>query len=127
MVDIGYKLNTMLVIKNIKKLEGTFCHNRGLVRVVDEKDITGNPVYSFHFGPVGDNKGWNKKAEVRMNRNMHEGRGAYELFTMGLGMVSQMWVTPDNLKTQDGLSWEISKSLAKAKVWWETEASPSMK
>jgi hypothetical protein len=47
----------------------------------------------------------------------------YEIFVMGLHLVTRRFVTIDDVKTKNGLASEISKVLAKAEHWWKTEAT----
>ena len=120
MVDID-ELNYMLTIRNIKQIELTFCHNRGLKRVTEVTNSMGEPFYSFQFGPVSDGNGWNKETEVRLKRTM-ERNDRYEIFVMGLQSVSRHSIVQKDINSKDGLVSEISKVLARAKHWWETEA-----
>ena len=117
----------MLTIKGILKLQNVKCQDRQVWIVTESENETGEPYYSFRFKPMLDGKGYNKETEIRLLRNMHEGRGAYELFVMGLGATTSVWVRPSELKTMDSLAYLISKSLSKAKYWWENEASPNYK
>jgi hypothetical protein len=117
----------MLTIKGILKLQNVMCQDRQVWLVTQNENETGEPYYSFRFKPMGDGKGYNKDTEVRLLRNMHEGRGAYELFVMGLGATTRVWVEPSELKTMDSLAYLISKSLGIAKNWWDNEASPNYK
>lgn len=111
----------MLTIRNIKQIELTFCHNRGLKNVTETQNKLGEQFYSFHFGPISDMKDWNKAIEVRLSRDMDRD-GGYRIFVMGLQFVTENNILPSDIKTKDGLVSEISKVLAKAKHWWETEA-----
>jgi hypothetical protein len=111
----------MLTIKNIKELELNFCHQRGLREITETQNKLGEQFYSFHFGPISDGNGWNKETEVRLGRNL-KGKD-YEIFVMGLHLVTRQFVTIDDVKTKGGLASEISKVLAKAEHWWKTEAT----
>ena len=111
----------MLTIKNIKQLELNFCYQRGLREVTETSNRSGDTYYSFLFGPIGDGEDWNKAIEVRLGRKINEGRGAYELFVMGLAEITRVWITIDDIKNKDGLVIEISNVLAKAKHWWKTK------
>jgi hypothetical protein len=111
----------MLTIKNIKQLELNFCHQRGLREITETQNKLGEQFYSFHFGPISDGNGYNKEIEVRLGRNL-KGKD-YEIFVMGLHLVTRRFVTIDDVKTKNGLASEISKVLAKAEHWWKTEAT----
>jgi hypothetical protein len=111
----------MLTIKNIKELELNFCHNRGLKRITETQNKLGEQFYSFHFGPIGDGEGYNKEREVRLGRDVNGGE--YQIFVMGLHLVTRRFITIDDVKTKDGLASEISKVLAKAQWWWENEVT----
>jgi hypothetical protein len=113
----------MLTIKGILKLQNVMCRDRQVWIVTENQNETGQPYYSFRFKPILDNKAYNKETEVRLIREMHEGRGAYELFVMGLGATTRVWVEPNELKTMDSLAYLISKSLGIAKHWWVNECS----
>ncbi len=113
----------MLTIKGILKLQNVKCQDRQVWLVTQNENETGQPYYSFRFKPMLDGKGYNKETEIRLLRNMHEGRGAYELFVMGLGATTRVWVEPSELKTMDSLAYLISKALSKSKNWWENECS----
>ena len=110
----------MLTIRNIKQIELTFCHSRGLREVTETENKMGDKYYSFHFGPVGDGKGWNKAIEVRLKREA-DFDGSYQIFVMGLQLVSENFIKPSDFKNKEGLAREITKVLAKAKHWWETK------
>jgi hypothetical protein len=109
----------MLTIKNIKELELNFCHQRGLREITETQNKLGEQFYSFHFGPISDGKGYNKEIEVRLGRDVNGGE--YQIFVMGLHLVTRHFVTIDDVKTKGGLASEISKILAKAEHWWKTE------
>ena len=109
----------MLTIKNIKQLELNFCHQRGLREITETQNKLGEQFYSFHFGPISDGNGYNKEIEVRLGRDVNGGE--YQIFVMGLHLVTRRFVTIDDVKTKDGLASEISKILAKAEHWWKTE------
>ena len=115
----------MLTIQNIKQIELTFCHSRGLKRVTESQNRMNEQFYSFHFGPISDGNGWNKEIEVRLSRDVKykttNGDGSYQIFVMGLQLVSENFIFPSDIKTKDGLVNEITKVLAKAKHWWETQ------
>lgn len=115
----------MLTIRNIKQIELTFCHSRGLKRVTESQNRMNEQFYSFHFGPISDGNGWNKEIEVRLSRDVKykttNGDGSYQIFVMGLQLVSENFIFPSDIKTKDGLVNEITKVLAKAKHWWETQ------
>jgi hypothetical protein len=113
----------MLTIKGILKLQNVKCQDRQVWIVTENENETGKPYYSFRFKPMLDNKGYNKATEIRLFRDMHEGIGAYEMFVMGLGATTRVWVEPKDLKSMDTLVYLISQSLSKAKWWWENEAS----
>jgi hypothetical protein len=113
----------MLTIKGILKLQNVKCQDRQVWIVTENTNESGQPYYSFRFKPMLDNKAYNKATEVRLIREMHEGRGAYELFVMGLGATTRVWVEPNELKTMDSLAYLISKSLGIAKSWWDNECS----
>jgi hypothetical protein len=113
----------MLTIKGILKLQNVKCQERHIWIVTENENESGQPYYSFRFKPMLDNKAYNKATEVRLIREMHEGRGAYELFVMGLGTTTRVWVEPNELKTMDSLAYLISKSLGIAKSWWDNECS----
>lgn len=117
----------MLTIKGILKLQNVMCQSRQVWLVTQNENETGKPYYSFRFKSIEDGKGYNKETEVRLLRDMDEGRGAYEMFVMGLGATTRVWVRPDDLKTMDSLAYLISKALSKSKNWWDTEASPNYK
>jgi hypothetical protein len=117
----------MLTIKGILKLQNVKCQDRQVWIVTENENETSQPYYSFRFKPMLDNKGYNKATEVRLIREMHEGNGCYELFVMGLGATTRVWVKPEELKTMESLAYLISKSLGTAKWWWDNEASPNMK
>ena len=111
----------MLTIKNIKELELNFCHQRGLREITETQNKLSEQFYSFHFGPISDGMGWNKEIEVRLGRNL-KGKD-YEIFVMGLHLVTRHFVTIDDVKTKGGLASEISKVLAKAEHWWKSDAT----
>ena len=114
----------MLTIRNIKQIELTFCHSRGLREVTETENKMGDKFYSFHFGPISDGNRWNKETEVRLSRDMQTpGGGYYQIFVMGLQMSTRYFVTIDDIKSKDGLVLAISKVLAQAKWWWENEAT----
>jgi len=113
----------MLTIKNIKELELNFCHQRGLREITETTNGLGDHFYCFNFGPISDGKGWNKETEVRLCRDIHIGRGKYQLFSMGLQLVTESWVDINDIKSKGGLASEISKVLAKSQHWWNTEAT----
>ena len=119
MVDIG-ELNYMLTIRNIKQIELTFCHSRGLREVTETENKMGDKYYSFHFGPIGDRKDWGKEIEVRLSRDA-DMDGGYRIFVMGLQLVTENNILPSDFKNKEGLAREITKVLAKAKHWWETK------
>ena len=120
MVDID-ELNYMLTIRNIKEIELTFCHNRGLKRVTEINSKSGERYYSFEFGPIGNGMDWNKPLEVRLSRDV-DMDGGYRIFVMGLQLVTENNILISDVKNKDGLAREISNVLAKAKHWWETDA-----
>ena len=111
----------MLTIKNIKELELNFCYQRGLKRITETQNKLGENFYCFNFGPISDGNGFNKETEVRLGRDINQGH--YQIFVMGLQMSTRNFVTIDDIKSKDGLASEISKVLAKAKWWWENEAT----
>ena len=111
----------MLTIKNIKQLELNFCHQRGLREITETQNKLGEQFYSFHFGPISDGKGYNKEIEVRLGRDINQGE--YQIFVMGLHLVTRRFVTIDDVKTKGGLASEISKILAKAEHWWKNEVT----
>ena len=111
----------MLTIKNIKQLELNFCHSRGLREITETQNKLGEQFYSFHFGPISDGNGYNKEIEVRLGRDVNGGE--YQIFVMGLHLVTRRFVTIDDVKTKDGLASEISKILAKAEHWWKNEVT----
>ena len=111
----------MLTIKNIKQLELNFCNQRGLREITETQNKLGEQFYSFHFGPISDGNGYNKEIEVRLGRDVNGGE--YQIFVMGLHLVTRRFVTIDDVKTKDGLASEISKILAKAEHWWKNEVT----
>jgi len=111
----------MLTIKNIKELELNFCHQRGLREITETQNKLYENFYSFHFGPISDGKGYNKEIEVRLGRDVNGGE--YQIFVMGLHLVTRRFVTIDDVKTKGGLASEISKILAKAEHWWKNEVT----
>ena len=111
----------MLTIKNIKELELNFCHQRGLREITETQNKLGEQFYSFHFGPISDGNGYNKEIEVRLGRDVNGGE--YQIFVMGLHLVTRRFVTIDDVKTKNGLASEISKILAKAEHWWKNEVT----
>jgi len=111
----------MLTIKNIKQLELNFCHQRGLREITETQNKLGEQFYSFHFGPISDGNGYNKEIEVRLGRDINQGE--YQIFVMGLHLVTRRFVTIDDVKTKNGLASEISKILAKAEHWWKNEVT----
>ena len=113
----------MLTIKGILKLQNVKCQDRQVWIVSETQNETGKPYYSIRFKAIENGKGYNKETEVRLIREMHEGIGAYEMFVMGLGATTRVWVEPKDLKSMDTLVYLISQSLSKAKWWWENEAS----
>ncbi len=113
----------MLTIKGILKLQNVKCQDRQVWIVTENTNDTGQPYYSFRFKAIENGKGYNKETEVRLFRNMHEGRGAYELFVMGIAVATTVWVKPEELKDMESLRYLISKSLGTAKWWWENECS----
>lgn len=115
------ELNYMLTIRNIKQIELTFCLSRGLKRVTEITNATGESFYAFNFGPIGNGLNWNKETEVRLKRTM-ERDGSYQIFSMGLQVATERFILPSDIKTKDGLVNEISKVLAKSKHWWETNS-----
>lgn len=116
----------MLTIQNIKKIELTFCHSRGLREVTETENKLGENFYSFHFGQIGDGKGWNKEIEVRLSRDVKykttNGDGSYKIFVMGLQLVTENFILPSDIKSKDGLVKEITTVLDKAKHWWKTKS-----
>jgi hypothetical protein len=119
-VDID-ELNYMLTIRNIKQIELTFCHNRGLREVTETENKMGDKYYCFHFGPIGDGKDWSKEIEVRLSREADRD-GGYRIFVMGLQIVTENNILQSDIKSKDRLVNEITKVLAKAKHWWETKS-----
>ena len=113
----------MLTIKGILKLQNVKCQDRQVWLVTQNENETGTQYYSFRFKPIEDGKGYNKETEVRLIRNLHDGRGAYEMFVMGLGATTRVWVEPKDLKSMDTLAYLISQTLSKSKYWWENECS----
>ena len=111
----------MLTIKNIKELELSFCHNRGLREITETHNKLDEQFYCFHFGPIGDGEGYNKEREVRLGRDANQGE--YQIFVMGLHLATRRFITIDDVKTKGGLASEISKVLAKAQWWWENEVT----
>jgi len=111
----------MLTIKNIKQLELNFCHQRGLREITETQNKLGEQFYSFHFGPISDGNGYNKEIEVRLGRDINQRE--YQIFVMGLHLVTRRFVTIDDVKTKNGLASEISKILAKAEHWWKNEVT----
>jgi len=111
----------MLTIKNIKQLELNFCHQRGLREITETHNKLDEQFYCFHFGPISDGNGYNKETEVRLGRDLNQGE--YQIFVMGLQMATRHFVSIDDIKSKGGLASEISKVLAKAKWWWENEAT----
>ena len=112
----------MLTIQNIKQIELTFCHSRGLREVTETKNKSGEQYYSFHFGPIGDGKEWGKEIEVRLKR-WADFDGSYQIFVMGLQVVTENFIKPSDIKSKDGLILEITKVLTKAQWWWKNEAT----
>ena len=112
----------MLTIRNIKQIELTFCHSRGLREVTETKNKSGEQYYSFHFGPIGDGKEWGKEIEVRLKR-WADFDGSYQIFVMGLQVVTENFIKPSDIKSKDGLILEITKVLTKAQWWWKNEAT----
>ena len=110
----------MLTIRNIKQIELTFCHSRGLREVTETENKLGENFYSFHFGPIGDGKEWGKEIEVRLKREA-DFDGSYQIFVMGLQVVSENFIKPSDFKNKEGLAREITKVLAKAEHWWKTK------
>ena len=108
----------MLTIRNIKQIELTFCHSRGLREVTESRDMLGKYYYSFHFGPIGDGKEWNKEIEVRLSRNVDRD-GGYRIFVMGLQAATENNILPSDIKNKDGLAREITNVLTKAEYWWK--------
>ena len=80
----------------------------------------GEHFYSFHFGPIGDRKDWGKEIEVRLSREADRD-GGYRIFVMGLQLVTENNILLKDIKTKDGLAWEITKVLARAEHWWKTK------
>ena len=117
----------MLTIKGILKLQNVTCQNRQVWIVSESENETGHPYYSIRFKSIGDGKGYYKETEVRLFRNLHQGRGEYELFVMGLAASTRVWVKPEELKSMDSLVNLISKTLVKSKWWWENECSENYK
>ncbi len=117
----------MLTIVGILKLQNIKCQDRQVWIVTENKNETGQPYYSFRFKAIEDGKGYNKETKVRLFRNMHKGRCAYELFVMGLAATTTVWVKPEELKDMKSLAYLISKTLGTAKWWWDNEASPNYK
>ena len=117
----------MLTIKGILKLQNVKCQDRQVWIVTQNENETGQPYYSFRFKEIENGKGYNKATEVRLLRNIQPGRGAYEMFVMGLAATTRVWVTPDDLKSMDALAYLISKALSASKHWWDTEATENMK
>jgi len=113
----------MLTIKGILKLQNVKCQDRQVWIVTENQNETGQPYYSFRFKELENGKGYNKATEVRLIRNIDKGRGAYEMFVMGLAASSRVWVEPKDLKGMDTLAYLISQTLSKAKWWWENECS----
>ena len=109
----------MLTIRNIKQIELTFCHSRGLKSVTEITNDVGEPFYAFNFGPISNGKDWNKETQVRLKRTM-EWDGSYQIFVMGLQVATERFILPSDIKNKEGLVNEISKVLAKSKHWWET-------
>lgn len=117
----------MLTIIGILKLQNIKCQDRQVWIVTENKNEIGQQYYSIRFKAMDDGKGFNKETEVRLIRNIHEGRGAYELFVMGLAAATQIWVKPEDLKSMDTLAYLISQTLAKSKWWWDNEAGENYK
>jgi hypothetical protein len=113
----------MLTIKGILKLQNIKCQDRQIWIVTENSNESGQSYYSFRFKPMLDNKAYNKATEVRLFRDMHEGRGAYEMFVMGIAVATTVWVKPEELKSMDSLAYLISKVLSKSKNWWDNECS----
>ena len=113
----------MLTIKGILKLQNVKCQDRQVWIVTESENETGQQYYSIRFKSMGDGKGYNKETEVRLIRNIHQGRGEYELFVMGLAASTRVWVEPKDLKSMDTLAYLISQTLSKSKHWWENECS----
>ena len=113
----------MLTIKNIKELELNFCYQRGLKRITETTNALGEHFYCFNFGPISDGNGFNKETEVRLGRDMQTpGAGYYQIFVMGLQLVSENFILPSDIKSKDGLAKEITTVLDKAKHWWKTKS-----
>ena len=111
----------MLTIRNIEQIETILCHNRVLERVTKITNALGESFYSFQFPPIGNGIGWNKRTEIVLKRTaFHD--GSYQIFSMGLQTVSENFILPKDIKTKDGLAWEITTILAKTKLWWETNS-----
>jgi len=117
----------MLTIKGILKLQNVKCQDRQVWIVTENINETGQPYYSFRFKPIEDGKGYNKETEIRLFRNIHEGRDAYEMFVMGIAVATTVWVKPKELKSMDSLAYLISKALSKSKNWWDIECSEGYK
>jgi hypothetical protein len=117
----------MLTIKGILKLQNVMCQGRQVWLVTENKNETSEPYYSIRFKAIENGKGYNKETEVRLIRNIHPGRNAYELFVMGLKISTTVWVEPEELKSMESLAYLISQTLSKSKHWWDTEATENMK
>jgi hypothetical protein len=113
----------MLTIKGILKLQNVKCQDRQVWIVTENTNESGQPYYSFRFKAIENGKGYNKETEIRLFRDMRKGRGAYEMFVMGLAATTTIWVIPEELKDMESLRYLISKSLGTAKWWWENECS----
>lgn len=115
----------MLKINGIGNLKGTMCYGRVIADITLEENSLGEPFYVFHFNFIGNGEKWNKSMEVRLCREANPKfsyeDSKYELFVMGLAMVTGRQVTKEQLSTKEGLVKGIEDVLSIAKHWWETE------
>lgn len=113
----------MLTIQNVDTLIGKMCYGREIYHISNNVNTLNECAYVFEFDAIEDGnipKGYNKIQQVHLMRHT-DTNGDYKLFLMGLGMVTERWISKKDLKDKHKLLVEISICLSYAKHWWNNK------
>ena len=115
----------MIKIDGIRKIVGCTAGGRIISDIAPYENDLGEPFYVFTFEAMDDGEDWNKKTEVRLSRKPKTFIGDYELFVMGLHVVTVRSITIDKLRSPMELLSEIHQCMKTAKNWWDMESYSS--
>jgi hypothetical protein len=111
-----------LVIEGLDKLRHATYHQRKIERIhIDNRGKYLNAAaYVFTFPPIGKGlKGWDKELEVHL-RKYPTPNEEYELFVMGLHLVTCIYLKIDQIKDIKVFQTYMVLVIDKAKHYWET-------